>query len=72
MDMISEAAIFHLETAARKFKNIKAMTILGTKLLGQDTDELEDLELPKVRLPFFPLILNFCDANSRMLMLDGP
>lgn len=53
MDMISEAAIFHLETAARKFRNIKAMTILGTKLLGQDTDELEDLELPKVRSPFF-------------------
>ena len=26
------------------------MTILGTKLLGQDTDELEDLEINKVKI----------------------
>ena len=46
--MNNEAALFHLTRAAKEFKNIKAMTILGTKLLGQDTDELEDLDVKKV------------------------
>ena len=32
------------------------MTILGTKLLGQDTDELEDLEIPKDTVAGWELI----------------
>ena len=48
MDMVNEAALFHLEIAAKQLKSLKALAILGTKLLGQDTDELEDLEIPKV------------------------
>ena len=47
MDLVTEAALFHLNIAAREYKNLKAMTILGTKLIGQDTDELEDLEVEK-------------------------
>ena len=47
MDLITEAAIFHLNIAAREYKNLKAMTILGTKLIGQETDELEDLQITK-------------------------
>ena len=48
MDMVNEAALFHLEIAAKELKSLKALAILGTKLLGQETDELEDLEIPKV------------------------
>ena len=48
MDMIIEAAQFHLEIAARKYQNQKAMFILAQKLLGLDTDELDELEIEKV------------------------
>ena len=47
MDMITEAALFHLKSAS-DLKSLKAMTMLGSKLLGQETDELEDLEVEKV------------------------
>ena len=50
MDMITESAEFHLKLSAVKFKNLKGMYVYGQKLLGLDTDELEDLELEKVRL----------------------
>ena len=46
--MITEAAHFHLECAARKYQNLKAMFILAQKLLGLDTDELDELDIPKV------------------------
>jgi len=47
MDMITESAEFHLKLSAVKFKNLKGMYVYGQKLLGLDTDELEDLELEK-------------------------
>ena len=49
MDMVTESAEFHLKLSAVKFKNLKGMYVYGQKLLGLDTDELEDLELEKVR-----------------------
>jgi hypothetical protein len=48
MSMETEAALFHLDKAAREFKNLKAMAIFASKLLGQETDELEDLNVKKV------------------------
>ena len=48
MDIVTESAEFHLKLAAMNFKNLKAMYVYGQKLLGLDTDELEDLELDKV------------------------
>ena len=45
MDMVTSAALFHLEIAARKMKQLKAMYILGQKLLGLDTDELDELQI---------------------------
>ena len=50
MDLITESAEFHLKLSAVKFKNLKGMYVYGQKLLGLDTDELEDLELEKVSL----------------------
>lgn len=50
MDMVTESAEFHLKLSAMKFKNLKGMYVYGQKLLGLDTDELEDLELEKVSL----------------------
>ena len=44
MDMVTSAALFHLEIAA-KMKQLKAMYILGQKLLGLDTDELDELQI---------------------------
>ena len=46
--MVTESAEFHLKLSAVKFKNLKGMYVYGQKLLGLDTDELEDLELEKV------------------------
>ena len=56
MDMVTPAALFHLEIAARKMKQLKAMYILGQKLLGLDTDELDELEVGK----FWQLFAHYC------------
>ena len=67
MDMIADSALFHLETAARKYQNLKAMFILAQKLLGLDTDELDELEIPKVNFRF----ISGYRVIFRMYMLDG-